>query len=74
MARHRKPCQLGSATNACAWCHLHRITMSPKQMKQRKCLQKQCRHLIPWKQHPIWEQKRIARERRALRKEKAKLG
>jgi len=70
MGRHRKPCQLGSRTNACAWCRLHRITVSPNQLKGRRCLKKQCRHLVPYEKHPIWAQKRAAKEFRAARKER----
>ena len=67
--KHHKPCQLGGGKNPCAWCHLHKITMSPRQMKGRKCLKKKCSHLVPYKQHPVWAQKQRSRELRAKKKE-----
>lgn len=66
-------CKLGGGT-PCGYCRLHRLTVTPKQMKRRQCLQKQCRSFVPWKQHPIWEQrereKQLKEERKALKKER----
>jgi hypothetical protein len=31
-------------------------------MKNRECLSKGCRHLVPWKQHPYWVQRERERE------------
>jgi hypothetical protein len=69
--KHHKPCQLGGQ-NAAGWCYLHRITVTPKQMRHRGCLQKHCRHLVPWKQHPIWEKRAQVKQLRQERKEREK--
>ena len=69
--KHHKPCQLGGK-NAAGWCHLHRITVTPRQMRKRGCLQKHCHHLIPWKQHPVWGQRELAKQHRQERKEREK--
>ncbi len=39
--------------NACALCTLHNCYLSVKQMKQRKCLNKNCRHLQK-EEHAFW--------------------
>jgi hypothetical protein len=60
--------------NACGYCHLHRVTLSVKQLRGRECLRKQCRHLVPWKQHPYWEQRAREKERKEQRKLEKKRG
>lgn len=39
--------------NACAFCTLHDCYLSVKQMKQRACLNKNCRHLQK-EEHDFW--------------------
>lgn len=46
-------CRLGGA-NPCAYCRLHRSGMTVKQMKNRKCLEKNCRHFRKIKTHGYW--------------------
>lgn len=68
MSRRRgKPCPLGGQ-NAVGYCRLHKVTVTPKQMKKRKCLEKECRHFVRLERHPLWEQKRRAKELRNERK------
>lgn len=55
--------QIGTPVKStCAYCHLHKARLSPKQMRNRQCLKKQCKHLVPWKQHPMWKQRERERE------------
>lgn len=50
-------CQLGTKHPA-GYCKLHKSTMSVKQIKNRQCLRKQCRHLRKIKTHSWWEQRK----------------
>ena len=69
--RYRKP--IGAAKDkTCAYCHLHKARLSPKQMKSKECLKKQCRHLVPWKQHPYWAQREREKELKKQRKQERK--
>lgn len=57
-------CPLGvPPCRAVGYCHLHKSTLSVRQMKNRKCLSKKCRHLVPWKQHPFWISRAKRKER-----------
>lgn len=49
-------CALGTPeiSNVCAYCRLHRCTMTVRQMRNRQCLAKKCQHFRPWKQHSYW--------------------
>lgn len=70
--KNKAHCLLGGRYDrCCGYCHLHRIRMTPKQMKNRKCLEKHCKHFVPWKQHPLWEQRAAAKEKRKMKKEMA---
>lgn len=51
-------CQLGAKRPA-GYCKLHKSTMSVKQIKNRHCLRKQCRHLRKIKTHSWWEQREL---------------
>jgi len=68
--RNKANCPLGGASHdkCCGYCHLHKSRLTPKQMRNRKCLDKRCRHFVPWKQHPLWEQRAVAKEKRKMKK------
>ena len=36
----------GCSDNCCAWCSLHRCSMTFRQVRAKDCLNKQCRHLV----------------------------
>ena len=44
---------------ACAWCgnRKHQGYISVHIMKKRGCLAKNCRYLVPLKQHPYWQER-----------------
>ena len=52
----------------CAYCLHHHFTMSVKQVKYKKCLDKQCHHLKKL-DHAWWEQRDTYKQ---LRKERKK--
>lgn len=62
---------LGGGKNPVAWCALHKRTLSVKQMRKKKCLEKQCTWLAK-KDHPYWAQreqkKQLAKARREAKK------
>ena len=57
--KQKRTCPLGTtkSDNACAYCHLHKRDLTVKQMRNRNCLGKGCRNLVPRKQHPYWAQR-----------------
>lgn len=56
------------SSNTCAFCAFHGKSLTPKQLKQKGCLGKNCTALIRH-EHPYWD----AREgRKAARKERKK--
>lgn len=57
--KQKRACPLGTTKpdNACAYCHLHKRDMTVRQMRNRNCLGKGCRNLVPRKQHPYWAQR-----------------
>lgn len=54
--------------NPAAYCKYHKGSLSVKQIKAKRCLQKQCRHLLKNEEHTYWqyreEVKKIKKERR----------
>lgn len=60
----------GSASsNTCAFCAYHGRALTPRQLKQHKCLAKQCTALIRH-EHPFWDQRNEAKKNRRARKER----
>lgn len=55
--------------NPCAYCAKYGKYLSPRQVKERKCLEKQC-----WRfnkmPHSWWEQKAVVRQRKIDKKER----
>ena len=64
-----KQCLFGtSSNNCCAYCKLHRCSMTPKQMKTKNCLGKQCWHLVKNEQHQYLKQREVVKKKRKSRK------
>lgn len=60
----------GSTTsNSCAYCFKHYKALTPKQLKKRKCLEKQCSALQRC-EHPYWEMRDKRKQMRVERKER----
>lgn len=63
-------CKLGgSPKHICGYCRLHRCTVTVKQLKSRRCLQKQCRALVRV-DHPFWAAREKSKQLRKTRKER----
>ncbi len=58
--------------NPAAFCKLHHSYLRVKDIKKRKCLEKQCYHLSRIDDHGFWEQRRLKQELRKERKERHK--
>lgn len=56
------------SNNICAICKLHATGVTAKQMRQKKCLSKQCRHLEKIETHEYWSQRERAKAKRKDRK------
>lgn len=60
-------CKLGGK-HVCGYCKLHHVTVTLKQMKNRKCREKECYHFVKNSKHPYWiEKERIKAEKKAKR-------
>ena len=55
--------------NVAAYCKLHSCCMTPKQIKTKQCLQKQCWHMVKNEQHEWWAQRERTKQKRKNRKE-----
>ena len=57
------------SNNICAYCWKHRLALTPKQMKKRKCLKRKCEALEK-KDHPMWEKRESEKESKIPRKKR----
>ena len=57
------------SNNCCAYCKLHRCSMTSKQMKAKECLKKQCWHLVKNEQHQYWKQRDAVKQKKRERKQ-----
>ena len=57
------------SANTCAFCAFHGKSLTPKQIKKRGCLGKECTALIRH-EHPFWEMRDKKKQLRAARKER----
>lgn len=62
------------------WCFTHRGYLNVKLMEEHECLEKQCKYLQKYTQHPYWgnlerekEEKRLRKLEKKKRKEAEKL-
>ena len=58
-----------TSANSCAYCYKHHKALTPRQMKTKKCLEKQCSALKKF-EHPYWVQRGKKKEQRVARKER----
>lgn len=56
--------------NCCGFCRLHRVGITPKQLKQRKCLTEnhRCKHFCKYKQNEYWANEDARKQRIADQK------
>lgn len=55
--------------NCCAYCGYHKCSVTVKQMRQKECLSKQCKHLVKNEDHQYWRQRAVMKQRRRNRKQ-----
>ena len=58
----------GQSENWCAYCKYHHCAMTYKQVRMKKCLQKQCWHLVKRETHQVWRQRERVKQKRKARK------
>lgn len=58
------------SVNYCGYCKRHNGVITPKQIKDKGCLNKQCWHLIKYDDHPFWKEREKMKQLRKERKEK----
>ena len=54
--------------NSCGYCKLHHKHLTINMIKQRDCLNKQCKHLIKNKKHEWWAKREMIKQQRKDRK------
>lgn len=63
---------LGGSKSPVGFCHLHKKTLSLRQMKKKECLAKECHWLERYKDHHYWieraKRKELAKARRMEKK------
>lgn len=57
------------AKSPCAYCKRHHCYLTWKQIKNRKCLTKQCWHLQKNEEHEVWAQRALSKERKKMKKQ-----
>lgn len=55
--------------NVAAYCKYHCCSMTPKQIKTKECLQKQCWYMVKNEEHEWWKQRERTKQKRKNRKE-----
>lgn len=55
------------SANTLAYCHKHHKALTPKQLKQKQCLAKQCNALQKY-EHPYWDKRDERKANRKARK------
>ena len=65
----RKVLYGSESTNVCAYCYKHYKALTPKQVKRKECLAKQCGALKRL-EHPYWDKRDKKKQMRKERKER----
>lgn len=59
-----------SSANTCAYCAIHKCSLTPRQMENKKCLSKHCTALVRAEDHPFWGQREARKAKRLERKQR----
>lgn len=59
-----------SSANTCAYCAIHKCSLTPRQMENKKCLAKHCTALVRAEDHSFWEQREARKAKRLERKQR----
>ena len=57
-----------SSPNTCAYCFKHHLSLTPRQVKTRKCLERQCDALKLFDDHPYVQKREETKKKRKDRK------
>lgn len=57
------------SANTCAYCYYHHKSLTPQQLKTRKCLEKRCDRLKVFETHPYMQQRAAKKDQRRQRKQ-----
>ena len=55
--------------NIAAYCWKHRLALTPKQLKKRRCLKREC-DALEKRPHPMWEKREAEKETKIPRKKR----
>lgn len=59
------------AKSPCGYCKLKKCSLTSRQVKQKKCVAKQCWHLVKY-DHEFWRQEALRKERKKANKKAKK--
>jgi len=57
------------SNNICAFCWKHRLGLTPKQLKKRRCLKRNC-DALERRPHPMWDKREEQRAGRGAKKKR----
>ena len=57
------------ARSPCAYCNLHKCSLTVRQIKMKECLKKECWHLKKY-EHEWWKQRAALKEKKKLMNKK----
>lgn len=63
----RKTLYGSESSNTCAYCCYHHYSMTPKQLRKKECLKKNCKFLLKH-EHTFWKLREHRKELRKSRK------
>lgn len=65
-----KACLYGTCSdNVAGYCRYHKCGLTPKQIKCKNCLGKQCYYLVKNTEHDWWRQRDLVKQKRKARKQ-----
>ena len=58
------------ARSPCGYCKQKRVSLTWHQVDEtKKCVRKDCRHFVKYKNHPIWKQREREKEKKKANKQ-----
>jgi hypothetical protein len=62
------------ARSPCAYCKLHKCSLTVKQVRQKNCLGKQCWYLRKYPSHEWWKQREVLKQKKKQDKKENNYG
>lgn len=66
--------RIGKGANPCAYCHYHKATLTVRQMRNHKCLERGCQRLTKYQNHGFWLDRERIKAKKKERKTEKKAG